>query len=143
MIKSLWQTTKTHNLLRVKVTIMNNNQNEQLLSLLADNPELAMGLNEKDAETISGGAQEVFTMRNKTKYNITYTLDGKNWLHRPGEEWIWTTYQGGKVTFDIDGRKEYKEFKSYNLSNGKIYEFQDNNYTKGNPYDIDLYYVYK
>lgn len=102
--------------------------------------DLVEELNEQAAETISGG-YEVFTIRNKTKFNITYTLDGKKWLHKPNESWIWTAYKGGKIKFDADGRNNYNQSQSYNLSNGKVYEFQNNNYTPGNPYDLDLYHV--
>lgn len=110
--------------------------NQNILQNLA----LVEELDEQAAETISGG-YEVFTLKNDTRYNITYIVDGKKWLHKPGESWIWTAYSGGKITFDTDGRNDYVQNKSYNLANGGKYEFQDNKKTVGNPYDIELYSV--
>ncbi len=110
--------------------------NETILKNFA----LVEELDEQASETISGG-YEVFTLVNKTRYNITYILDGKKFLHKPNESWIWTAYKGGKITFDTDGRAGYKESKTYNLSDGRKYEFQDNLSTPGNPYDIELYKV--
>ncbi|BAZ40316.1 hypothetical protein NIES4101_62770 [Calothrix sp. NIES-4101] len=112
---------------------MLNNQSVLELGLVEE-------IDEQAAETISGG-YEVFTIKNKTNYDITYILDGKSFLHKPNEEWIWTAYSGGKITFDTDGRNAYKQDQSYNLSNGRTYEFQNNNYTPGNPWDLDLYTV--
>ncbi len=111
-----------------------------ILEMNSTNQDLFVDLNQKDAETVSGG-YEVFTIRNKTNYNVGYTVDGKSWTHKPGEVWIWTAYKGGKIKFDQDGRSGVKSYKKYNLSNGKIYEFQNNNSTPGNPYDIELYRV--
>jgi hypothetical protein len=97
-------------------------------------------IDEQAAEIISGG-YEVFSIRNKTNYNITHVLDGTAFLIQPGEEWIYTAYNGGTIDFDVDGRDDHNLSKLYNLEDGEIYEFQDNNYTTGNPYDIDLYRV--
>ncbi|MBD2385192.1 hypothetical protein [Cylindrospermum sp. FACHB-282] len=107
---------------------------------ILQNFALVEEIDEQAAEIISGG-YEVFTIRNKTQYNITHVLDGKEFLMKPNEEWIYTAYQGGTIKFDVDGRDDYNQSKSYNLSDGKIYEFQDNKYTAGNPYDIELYSV--
>ncbi len=109
-----------------------------LLEITSANQDLFTNLNAEDAETISGGA-EVFTIRNNTLYNITYTVDGKSWTHRPNESWTWTAYNGGIIGFDRDVRSNVRDYKSYNLADGKIYAFQNNNNTLGNPYDIDLY----
>ncbi|MEH2416310.1 hypothetical protein [Nostoc sp.] len=97
-------------------------------------------LDEQAGETITGG-YEVFTLKNATKYDITYVVDGKSWLHKPNETWIWSPNGGGNIDFDTDSRSDYVQNKSYNLADGGTYEFQDNNYTRGNPYDIDLYTV--
>ncbi|MBO1052060.1 MAG: hypothetical protein HEQ25_08690 [Dolichospermum sp. DET73] len=97
-------------------------------------------IDEQAAEIISGG-YEVFSIRNKTNYNITHVLDGTAFLIQPGEEWIYTAYNGGTIDFDVDGRDDQNLSKLYDLEDGQIYEFQDNNYTTGNPYDIDLYRV--
>lgn len=117
----------------VEKTLLNNQSILQNFGLVEE-------LDEQAAEIISGG-YEVFTIRNKTQYNITHVLDGTAFLIKPNETWRYTAYQGGIIQLDTDGRDAYKEFKSYNLSDGEIYEFQDNNYTAGNPYDIDLYRV--
>ncbi|OKH53576.1 hypothetical protein NIES2101_10665 [Calothrix sp. HK-06] len=101
---------------------------------------LVKEIDEQAAETISGG-YEVFTIKNKTNYNVTHVLDGKSFLIKPNQAYIYTAYSGGIIKFDTDGRDAYKQNKSYNLSNGRIYEFQNNNYTPGNPWDIDLYSV--
>lgn len=113
---------------------MLNNQN------ILQNLALVEELDEQAAETISGG-YEVFTVKNKTQYNITYVLDGKQFLHKPNESWTWTAYSGGTIKFDEDSRSGYQQDKSYNLANGRTYEFQNNNTTPGNPYDIELYKV--
>ena len=111
-----------------------------MLDINSANQDLFIDLNNKSAETISGG-YEVFTIKNSTKYNVWYKVDGKSWTHKPGEVWIWTAYKGGKIKFDQDGRSGVKSYKKYNLANGGIYEFQDNRTTAGNPYDIELYSV--
>ncbi|MBD2449671.1 hypothetical protein H6G76_21370 [Nostoc sp. FACHB-152] len=97
-------------------------------------------IDQQAAETISGGAQEVFTIKNKTSYNITYVLDGRSWLHKPDETWIWTATSGGTISFDKDSRADYNVNQDYDLSDGRIYEFQDNP-SPGNPYDLELYSV--
>ncbi|MBD2677673.1 MULTISPECIES: hypothetical protein [Nostoc] len=117
----------------VEKSLLNNQSILQNFALVEE-------LDEQSAEIISGG-YEVFSIRNKTNYNITHILDGTAFLIQPGEEWIYTAYNGGIIEFDIDGRNDYNLSKAYNLDEGRIYEFQDNNYTPGNPYDIDLYYV--
>ncbi len=98
-------------------------------------------LDEQAAETISGG-YEVFEVKNKTGYNIPYTVDGKTTGDpSPGSDRIWTAYSGGIIEFDADGRTGYQLYKKYDLVEGGVYEFQDNIKTDGNPYDIDLYRV--
>jgi hypothetical protein len=113
------------------------------LSVL-ENLGLVEELDEQAAETISGG-YEVFTVRNKTKYNVSYLIDGTKapgYAARPySGSAVWTAYSGGTVKFDADGRNGYVQNKKYNLANGGVYEFRYNNYTKGNPFDIDLYRV--
>ncbi|MEH2352603.1 hypothetical protein [Nostoc sp.] len=98
-------------------------------------------LDEQAAETISGG-YEVFEVKNKTGYNIPYTVDGTTTGDpSPGSDRIWTAYSGGIIEFDSDGRSGYELYKKYNLADGGVYEFQDNTTTIGNPYDIELYKV--
>jgi len=98
-------------------------------------------LDEQAGETITGG-YEVFTVTNTTRYNVSYSVDGtKTHYPKPGDSAVWTAYNGGIIKFDADGRNNYVQSKSYNLSNGSKYEFQYNNSTPGNPYDIELYKV--
>ncbi|PHM05957.1 hypothetical protein [Nostoc sp. 'Peltigera malacea cyanobiont' DB3992] len=114
---------------------MSNNQNIlQGLGLVEE-------LDEQAGETITGGA-EVFTVRNKTAYYIPYSVDGtQTKFPNPGDSAIWTAYSGGIIKFDKDSRAGYEDYKTYNLADGKVYEFQNNNSTPGNPYDIELYSV--
>ncbi|MEH2447305.1 MAG: hypothetical protein V7K18_16310 [Nostoc sp.] len=114
---------------------MSNNQN------ILEDFSLLEELDEQAGETITGG-YEVFTVTNKTKYNITYLVDGvSSKVQKPGQGLIWTAYKGGIIKFDTDSRDKYVQNKSYNLADGKKYEFQDNKSTPGNPYDINLYSV--
>ena len=113
------------------------------MSTISANQDLFVDLNETDAETISGG-YEVFTIRNKTNYNINYYVDGQltqPQFAKPGSSSVWTAYNGGIIKFDKDGRNNYTLLQTYNLENGRVYEFQDNTSTPGNPYDIELYSV--
>ncbi|MEH2237648.1 hypothetical protein [Nostoc sp.] len=113
---------------------MLNNQNYlQDLGLLEE-------LDEQSAETINGG-YEVFTIRNKTGYNINFFLDNTSFTQSPNDANVYTASSGGIIEFDTDGRNDYKQFQKYDLANGGVYEFQDNKNTPGNPYDIDLYSV--
>jgi hypothetical protein len=109
-------------------------------------------LSEQAAENISGGgifgtpfkqaySQEVFTITNKTDYNITHTLDGTAFTILPNESYVYTTHKYGTESFDTDSRAGYYQQKTYDLSDGAVYEFQNNNNTPGNPYDIDIYRV--
>ncbi|MEH2454943.1 hypothetical protein [Nostoc sp.] len=100
-------------------------------------------LDEQAGETITGG-YEVFTVKNQTKYNVSYLIDGTKapgYAAKPGGSAVWTAYSGGIVKFDTDSRNNYVQNKTYNLANGGVYAFRDNTTTKGNPYDIELYKV--
>ncbi len=122
---------------------------DNMTEIMSENQDFFIELNDQSAETISGGSPariipvgaEVFTIQNKTKYNVGYSVDGKSWSHAPNEGWIWTAYKGGTIKFDQDGRSGVKDYKKYNLSNGGVYEFQYNTSTPGNPWDIELYRV--
>ena len=109
-----------------------------LLQITSAHQDLFIDLNDEKAETISGG-YEVFTIKNNTRYNVGYNVDGRSWIHKPGEVWIWTSFRGGIIKFDQDGRSGVESYKKYNLANGGIYQFQDNRSTGGNPFDIELY----
>ncbi|MEH2377242.1 hypothetical protein [Nostoc sp.] len=100
-------------------------------------------LDEQAGETITGG-YEVFTVTNKTAYNVSYYIDGRitpAQYAKPGVSAVWTAYSGGIIKFDTDARAGYTKYKSSDLVNGGKYQFQNNNSTPGNPYDIDLYKV--
>ncbi|MEH2035795.1 hypothetical protein [Nostoc sp.] len=98
-------------------------------------------IDEQADETISGD-YEVSEVKNKTVYNIPYTVDGKTTGDpAPGSDRIWTAYSGGIIEFDADGRDGYELYKKSDLADGGVYEFQDNTTTIGNPYDIELYRV--
>ena len=106
------------------------------------NQNLFVDLNEKSAETISGGALEIFSVANQTRnVNINrYYVDRKASRLLPGRKNYWYTYKGGIIRFDSDfGRKGNQE-KRYNLRNGRKYAFRLNTRTPYK-YDIDLYDV--
>ncbi len=111
---------------------------DTMLKNTSTNQDLFLDLNEKAAETISGG-YEVFTIKNETKYNLIHRIDGKRFTMKPNSKWIYTAYLGGRIRFDSDMRKGYIQYKRYNLRNGGLYVFKDNKSTVGNPYDINLY----
>lgn len=103
--------------------------------------DLVEEINEQAAETISGG-YEVFTIKNQTKFNVSYSVDGiRTKRPKPGASSVWTIRTGGRVKFDTDVRKGVKIMKEYNLANGGLYAFRDNKATKGNPHDIELYRI--
>ncbi len=105
------------------------------------NQDLFIDLNAENAETFNGG-YEVFTIRNSTNANVFYTIDGTaDTLQKPNQTITWTGNGKGIITFDDDVRSNKEQYKSYNLSDGRTYEFLPNYYTTGNPYDIDLYLV--
>jgi hypothetical protein len=114
---------------------MSNNQN------ILQNFDWLEELDEQAAETITGvgGSSEKFTIRNKTKDAIKYTLDGRSFTQKSNEGFIWTTTLGGIIKFDSDTREKTVSNKSYDLSDGKKYEFRDNTKTTDNKFDIELF----
>ncbi|MEH2049840.1 hypothetical protein [Nostoc sp.] len=96
-------------------------------------------IDEQVAEIISGG-YERFTVRNRTRYNINYIVDGKRVSLEPGQGHRWTTERGGIIRFDRDAGRNGEQRKLYNLSNGERYEFQEDRRTPYQ-YDIDLYRI--
>ena len=116
---------------------------DAILEITRTNQDLFIDLNEKDAETVSRGAYEAFTVKNQTQKAVSYSVDGTSWYHLPkannGGGWVWTTFNGGEIKFDQDTRPEYTDYKSYNLYNGGIFAFRENTTTTGNPFDIELY----
>ena len=122
------------------------NVDDKMFEITSANQDLFMELDEKDAETVSGG-YEVFTIKNETKYDLVYLMDGHNirpilgGLHKSGQDVIWTAYSGGIIKFDEDMRAGFIQYKTYNLSHGERYVFRENTKTTGNPHDIDIYRV--
>ena len=94
-------------------------------------------LTEQAAETISGGA-EVFSIYNDTDRDILFILDETPFGLRSGQQGVYTAYDGGSITFDTDGRGDYTQLASNNLSDGSVYVFAPNQST-ANPYDLNLY----
>lgn len=110
-----------------------------LLEITSANQALFTNLNAEDAETISGGA-EVFTIKNSTNLDVFYTIDG-GVLQKlgPNGAVARTANNGGIIRFDADVRNNYQQYKSYNLAHNRVYAFENNNNTPGNPFDYDLY----
>ncbi|WP_414565040.1 MULTISPECIES: hypothetical protein [unclassified Anabaena] len=105
------------------------------------NQDLFVDLNEKEAETVSGGALERFTIINRTNARIPYTVDGKRTLNaNPNSVVRWTTGRGGIVAFDYDVRRPGVQLRRYNLSNNRRYEFRPDSRTSYRG-DINLYRV--
>lgn len=124
--------------------------------------DLFVDLNEKAAETISGGAwdpikntpfdpgtwssardsvikafspkNEKFHIYNQTGYRITYNVDGRNTRYTNAS---WSTNRGGNISFDSDFGRRGVQLKKYNLRNGGKYAFRLNTNT-AYPYDFDL-----
>jgi len=96
-------------------------------------------IDEQAAEIISGG-YERFSIKNATRYNITYIVDGKRITVQPGQGHQWTTNRGGRIRFDRDAGRPGEQKKEYDLSDGGRYEFKDDRQT-AYQYDIDLYKV--
>ncbi|MEH2257535.1 hypothetical protein [Nostoc sp.] len=101
--------------------------------------DLIEELDEQAAETISGG-YEVFSIKNTVGFDVNFSLDDTSFTLPANETWIYTAYSGGTIEFDSDKRGGYEQYKTYNLADGKVYEFQDNP-SPGNPYDFDIYSV--
>lgn len=96
-----------------------------LLEIASANQDLFMGLNEEDGEIISGG-YEKFTLKNKIdNIRVGYSIDGGNEVYlQPYETREVSTFGEGIIKFDTDGRNDYLNYRSYNLEDGKTYEFQ-------------------
>ena len=120
------------------ITVEKSLQNNQ--SIL-QNFALGEEIDAHAAEIISGG-YENFTIRNTTGRMVICSLDGSDITMQPGEEINFDSYDGGIIDFDMyAGSDTLIMKKSYNLSDGQIYEFQ-NNYDTANSEDIELYPVY-
>lgn len=103
----------------------------KILKTTATNQDLFMDLSKEDAESISGGVQEVFEVKNLTQKNIYYTVDGeREYDPSPNTSWTWTAYKGGIIKFNVGSK-----LKSYNLNDGRVYAF------KTSRDGIDLYDV--
>lgn len=107
--------------------------------ITATNQDLFVDLNEKDAEVVSGGGKERFTIYNQTNVRIPYTVDGKR-TGRPYGNSVWTAYKGGIIEFDYDFGRQGVQSRKYNLANGGKYAFRYNRRT-GYSKDIELYRI--
>lgn len=94
-------------------------------------------LTEQAAETISGGATEVFSIFNNTNANVPIVIDGNLFGLQSGQVGTFTAIGGGIITFDDDFRAGITS-KSYDLSDGGSYVFEPNQST-ADIYDINLY----
>lgn len=118
---------------------------DTMIEMNSTNQDLFVELNEKDAETISGGIincfdfSERFTIYNQTNVRIPYTIDGTR-TSRPDGDSVWTTDGGGIIAFDLDFGQSGVQLQRYNLSNGSKYAFRYNTDTS-NPNDIELYRI--
>jgi hypothetical protein len=81
----------------------------------AINQELLMDLNEKDAETVSGGQLRGSEIKNLTNKSINYTVDGEKYTTNPDND-DFIAYNRGRLTFN-GGEKQLKD--------GRIYAFRD------------------
>lgn len=103
-------------------------------------------LNQKDAETVSGGlwnpfAKETFTIYNETKARIPYTVDWKKTTHPyGGSSQKWSTRLGGFIRFDYDMGRKGAQVRKYNLSDGGKYAFRYDMKTDY-AHDIELYKI--
>lgn len=115
--------------------------NDKMLESTSANQELFVDLNEKDAETVSGGALERFTIANRTNARIPYAVDGRRTRYpNPGSVSIWITNRGGIVTFDRDVRRPGVQLRRRNLSNGARYAFRPDTRTSYRG-DIDIFRI--
>jgi hypothetical protein len=103
-----------------------------------DNSALWVELDDENAQTINGGAEE-FTITNEvSNYTMSYKLDGRSAKLKPDYSIGWEAYSGGIISFDKDARSGYQKSKKYNLEDGRTYAFRPNTSTL-NIYDFDLY----
>ena len=110
-----------------------------MLEINTEKQDLFVDLNGKDAETVSVGARERFTIYNQTSLRIPYVVDGKR-TTRPYGNSVWTTYRGGIIKFDYDFGRPGVQSRPYNLANGGKYAFRYNTNTPY-AYDIELYRI--
>ena len=103
------------------------------------NQDLFIDLDEKDAEIVSGGKKEKFTIYNQTSARIPYAVDGKQ-TNRPYGHSVWTVFKGGIIEFDYDLGRRGVQLRKYNLSNGSKYAFRYDRRT-GYSKDIELYKI--
>ena len=114
---------------------------DTMLEITCTNQDLFVDLNEKDAETVSGGwwpfsKKEKFTISNQTNVRIPYRVDGTKTSYPYGGSTVtWTTRGGGDIVFDYDfGRPGFQK-REHNLKNGRKYAFR---YDTRTPYKDDI-----
>ena len=92
---------------------------DKMTEITSENQDLFIEFNDQSAETISGG-YEVFTIRNQTKYNVGYSVDGKSWSHAPNKQWrklrsilfMWSVNKLFLNLTGLDDVSDYSEFIS-------------------------------
>ena len=109
---------------------------DKMLKTTCTSPDLFVDLNEKIAETISGGV-ETFTITNNIDNSITYYIDGAEYTQEPDSTIRWATTGTGKVEFDYSFESGYQGI-TWDLIDGSANEFQYDSATS-NPYDFDLF----
>jgi hypothetical protein len=117
---------------------------DNMLESTSANQDLFVDLNEKDAETVSGGTLfvvEQFTIRNETDVLIPYAVDGTRTSYPdPGSVSDWTAYDGGIVAFDYDFGLPGVQLREYDLAHGDTYAFRYDTRTDY-PNDIELFNI--
>ncbi|MDM9384118.1 hypothetical protein QUB80_25925 [Chlorogloeopsis sp. ULAP01] len=112
---------------------------DKMLESTSANQDLFVDLNKKDAEALSGGALERFTISNRTNARIPYSVDGSRLRYlNPGSVASWATTRGGIVAFDYDVRPGV-QLRRRNLSNGR-YTFLPDTRTSYRG-DIDIFRI--
>ncbi|MDJ0621167.1 MAG: hypothetical protein QNJ63_31270 [Calothrix sp. MO_192.B10] len=121
---------------------------DTMLKNTSANQDLFVDLNEKSAETISGGRYEngggrykVFKIRNNSQGTNPYAVDGvRTQFPYNLQTSFWVTDKRGIIEFDYDYGRPGVQLKRYTLLNGRKYEFRRNTRTAYR-HDIDLYDV--
>ncbi|OLT58770.1 hypothetical protein [Moorena bouillonii] len=116
------------------------------MSTICANPDLFVDLNQKDAETVSGGRvaqggvnqNEIFKIESQIRFTrVRYFVDDEAGRLRFGRNALWFTDKGGKVTFDFLPFRRGFQAKTVNVDNGRKYAFKFDTSTP-RPLDIKL-----
>ena len=109
---------------------------DKMLEITSANQDLFVDLNEKDSETISGGA--TVTIANRTPSLVVFEMGKRKYEIYPGKEGKYLTPGGfGSIKFDEDLRSAVTSNRFKILRDGGSYEFRPKEETI-NPHDIKL-----